>query len=307
MSNSDETALPFISIVVPVYNGEHCVAECIESLLAQDYPRYEIIIVDNDSTDRTAEIIQSYPVRYVAERTIHTSYGARNTGARAAHGELLAFCDADQIGEPDWLTQLVGALNDDCAGVAGAIHFCGDGLNLVSRFAGMETSADQKRFEQSKENTDRCGTGNVLYRKEIFDRLGGFNADAVSGGDFEFSGRVVHSLGMIIRYAPTAIQHHKHRTTLKSLLKREARVGFGSDWYHKTHELPRPSLLGNAFRLMLHIVRAMLATGKAILLAPVQRGSGEKICMIWLGVLMRTMNLYGRAIFRMGAKLPRNW
>jgi glycosyltransferase AglI len=300
---------PFVSIIVPVYNGELCIAACIESLLKQDYPsdRYEVIIVDNDSSDRTPEIIKSYSVRYVLEIDTHTSYGARNAGARAAQGELLAFCDADQIGEPDWLTQLVPLLADDCAGVAGAIHFHGEGLSMVSQFAGLETKNDRTRFEEAAESTDQCGTGNVLYRKNLFDHLGGFNPKAISGGDFEFSTRVVRDLGMRIPYTPKAIQYHKHRTTLKGLLKREARVGFGSAWYHKTHDLPRKSITMEALRVAGRTAHALCATAKAVLLSPIRQKTGEKICMIWLGVFVRIMNFYGRVVFRFGASIPRNW
>ena len=100
--------------MVPVYNGESMIGKCIESLWNQDYPkdRYEIIIVDNDSKDGTAEVIKRYPAKYVLEDKIHTSYGARNTGARHAKGELRAFCDADETAEKQWLKTLVAGLAD---------------------------------------------------------------------------------------------------------------------------------------------------------------------------------------------------
>lgn len=104
-----EEALPFVSVIVPVYNAEGMVGDCIESLLNQDYPkdRYEIIIVDNDSTDGTAEVIRRYPVKYMMEREMHTCFAAEDTGARASRGELLAFCDSDETATPSRVRTLV--------------------------------------------------------------------------------------------------------------------------------------------------------------------------------------------------------
>ena len=88
MKNSDLAAppqmdFPFASIIVPVFNGEKSISKCIESLLSQDYPtdRYEIIVVDNNSNDRTGKIIQEYPIRYIFEDRSQNYYSARNTGS----------------------------------------------------------------------------------------------------------------------------------------------------------------------------------------------------------------------------------
>lgn len=91
--------LPFVSVIVPVYNSEDMIGECIEALLDQDYPkdRYEVIIVDNDSTDGTAEVIKRYPVKYVLEAEVHTSYAVENAGIRHARREAFGFCAAGHV------------------------------------------------------------------------------------------------------------------------------------------------------------------------------------------------------------------
>ena len=101
--------LPFASVIVPVYNGESMIAECIESLLSQDYPKdkYEIIVVDNNSNDHTPDIVKKYPVKYTMETRIQSSYAARNTGVKYAEGEALIFFDADQIATQNWLKNLM--------------------------------------------------------------------------------------------------------------------------------------------------------------------------------------------------------
>ena len=90
--------LPFVSVIIPVLNGERTIRECLVSLLRVDYlpERGEILVVDNGSTDRTAEIINSFPVRYLGEERRGKSY-ARNRGIEASKGEILAFTDADCV------------------------------------------------------------------------------------------------------------------------------------------------------------------------------------------------------------------
>src|ERR671916_681647 len=113
---------PFVSIVVPVLNGERTLRGCLTSLLRVDYPpdRREILVVDNGSTDRTAEIIQSFPVQYLREEQRGCS-AARNRGIQASRGELIASTDADCVVSSGWLRELVQAFDEEegVGGVAG--------------------------------------------------------------------------------------------------------------------------------------------------------------------------------------------
>ena len=91
--------IPYISVIVPVYNGETTIGKCVEALLNQDYPKdkYEVIIVDNNSKDKTAEVIDQYPVTYALEKGTQSSYAARNSAIKMAKGDVLAFTDSDCI------------------------------------------------------------------------------------------------------------------------------------------------------------------------------------------------------------------
>src|SRR6058998_485820 len=110
--------MPMVSVIVPAFNAERTIGDCLAALLAQDYPpeRLEIIAVDNRSTDRTAAHMCHYPVRVVAERRVQSSYAARNTGLAEARGSVLCFTDADCLPEPGWARTLVAALADEDAG-----------------------------------------------------------------------------------------------------------------------------------------------------------------------------------------------
>jgi glycosyltransferase involved in cell wall biosynthesis len=101
-----------VSVVVPAYNEERWIGECLTSLADQTHPDYEVIVVDDGSTDATAEIAARFGVRLV--RGKHRGAGAaRDTGARVADAEILAFLDADEIYAPDFLELLVRPLEQD--------------------------------------------------------------------------------------------------------------------------------------------------------------------------------------------------
>ncbi|HWP47775.1 MAG TPA: glycosyltransferase family A protein [Candidatus Limnocylindrales bacterium] len=100
---------PLVSVVVPIYNSARYLGEAIESVLAQTYRPIEIIVVDDGSTDESARVAQWYPVRYY--RQPHSGPGAaRNRGIMEAHGEFLAFLDADDVWMPEKLEVQVGYL-----------------------------------------------------------------------------------------------------------------------------------------------------------------------------------------------------
>src|SRR5215471_6265280 len=111
---------PSVSIIVCSYNGAATLRACLDSLGKIDYPKFEVILVDDGSTDNTAQIAAEFPnVRYIHQPNRGLS-AARNTGAAAARGEVLAYTDADCMADVDWLYYLVGTLTSgDFAGVGG--------------------------------------------------------------------------------------------------------------------------------------------------------------------------------------------
>ncbi len=101
---------PLVSVIVPVYNGERYLTKTIQSVLTQDYQPIEIIVVDDGSTDRTAEIVRAQPnIHYIYQNNRGVS-AARNTGIAAAQGEFLAFLDADDMWVPQKLSVQVSYL-----------------------------------------------------------------------------------------------------------------------------------------------------------------------------------------------------
>jgi glycosyltransferase involved in cell wall biosynthesis len=87
---------PLVSVIVVVYNGEHYLAEALDSLFEQDYDLVEGIVIDDGSTDRSGDIARSYPVRYVRQEN-RGAPSARNRGIAESRGDLIAFLDADDV------------------------------------------------------------------------------------------------------------------------------------------------------------------------------------------------------------------
>lgn len=166
-------AHPFVTIIVPAFNAETTLPACLASLVAQEYPkdRYEVLVVDIRSRDRTEDIIRSFPVTYLSETERQSSYAARNAGIRRASGEILAFTDADCVANPQWLARAVPCFRDQAVGgVAGKIG------NYPSINAIQEYLFDvlTQEYYISHRVHPYAVTANVLYRKTVFDRLGLF-------------------------------------------------------------------------------------------------------------------------------------
>lgn len=215
---------PLISVIVPVYNRKDKIRACIESLLSQTYPSEltEIIIIDNNSTDGTDRIIQKYPVILLYERSIQTSYAARNLGILNASGEILAFTDSDCIASPNWLENLCAHFIDpDVGGVVGQIN-SQEPESLLEMFS---DSLFPSR-KSIRKNLVSGITGNVAYKKDIITSLGNFDELLFTGGDVDLSNRVQIIAKKRIIIDSKAVVYHKHRSNLKDLFNQHSRFGY---------------------------------------------------------------------------------
>lgn len=199
-----------ISVIIPCRNEERHVAHCLESLLAQRYPedRYEILLADNMSTDRTVEIARRYPRVTVVREEKLSSYAARNAAARIAKGRILAFTDADCEAAPEWLATIAEALRDErTALVLGSRRFAHEGFILRS-LADYETEKARFVYAQNDPRLYYAYTNNLAVRREAFDRCGPF-VEIARGGDVVFASRVLAAYGCdALRFLePMRIRH----------------------------------------------------------------------------------------------------
>lgn len=219
---------PFVSVIVPVLNGERTLADCLSSLLSADYPesRREIIVVDNGSRDGTAEIACALPVTYVREDR-RGAARARNRGIDASRGELVAFTDVDCLATTGWLRELVRPFEDDrVGGVAGEV------LPYPPRTA-AERYAAQLRHLSPRRYLNRpilpfAVTANLAFRREVFEQVGLFDPDSPRGGEStDFCTRFFRATGLRLEFAPGAAVFHRHRATAWELFRQQWSYGRG--------------------------------------------------------------------------------
>jgi glycosyltransferase involved in cell wall biosynthesis len=221
------------SVIVPVYNNPEGIRALIDALLAQTYPsrHFEIIIVDNNSTDETADVVRSIAsknddrIKLAMETTIQSSYAARNRGIEESSGEFLAFVDSDCTPAASWLENGIGALENDsvaCGGGKVEFFYQSDRPNAVE-YLDSARKLDQRHYV---EDLGFAATANFFARRDLFAQKGMFRADVISGGDFEF-GRRVTSQGQRIAYINDAVVTHPARATVRELLKKSKRVAVG--------------------------------------------------------------------------------
>jgi glycosyltransferase involved in cell wall biosynthesis len=214
---------PSVSVIVPVLNREDDIGRCLDSLLRLDYPRFEIIVVDNGSTDKTREVVSRYPVKIVVEKK-PGAYAARNRGIELSQGEIVAFTDSDCIIEKEWLNNLTEAYSDEKVGGVGGQVLPYKTERLVNEFLSLgplEIFHSPERV-QIKRQTNRflsgaMGSGNMSYRKSVLREVKGFSEDLVVCGDYDLSWRV-QGAGYRLVYEPKAIVYHKLRGTISQLV-----------------------------------------------------------------------------------------
>lgn len=216
---------PLVSIIVPFFNEEECLAYCLDSLLRMDYPtsRREIIVVDNNSTDSSARIAQSYPVHYIFEPTPGPS-AARNRGAKVAGGEILAFIDADCLVDENWLQEIVQAFaRNEVDAVMGLRE--GINRNIWAEFRERQHQIFLTKAKEGAEDLHEATTDNLAIRKKVFIENGGFEESFTRAQDTDFSIRL-HSRGHKMILAPRARVKHVNPTDLQEIVGVRSKQGF---------------------------------------------------------------------------------
>lgn len=197
---------PRISVVIPVYNGASVIEGCLEAVLQQDIPRpaYEIIVIDNGSTDLTIDIVRRYPVRLIEER-VRSPYAARNTGVGVARGAILAFTDADCRPCQYWLSTAVNAIDNGADCVAGRIEH--EVENPASPWEYYNTLFFLN--QQWYVSMGWAATANLIVKRTVFNRVGPFQV-AESGSDKAWGLRA-SAQGIVLCYSEAAKVCHLTR------------------------------------------------------------------------------------------------
>ncbi|CAH2397564.1 glycosyltransferase [Mesorhizobium ventifaucium] len=221
---------PYVSIIIPVWNGEGRIVATLQSIANQTAPKscFEVIVVDNGSTDGTAEVVRRFPfVKFLSEPQ-PGSYRARNLGLAAARGEFVLFTDGDCVADPDWVMQAISATKrlPDVDVYAGHITLFREDK------AGPFSARYEELIAFNQEvnvQFGHCVTANWLCRRELLRSIGGFNQDLLSGGDIDCSRRIV-AAGYKLLYVPEMTVKHPTRAKLMDLIRKRRRV-VGGRWH----------------------------------------------------------------------------
>ncbi|AFY32567.1 glycosyltransferase family 2 protein [Calothrix sp. PCC 7507] len=262
---ASNSLLPMVSVVVPVYNGEADLPDLISCLLSQTYPqdRVEYLLVDNKSSDRTLTLLQTaakvHPITIcpLSENQIQSSYAARNTGIRAAIGEVVAFTDADCRPQPQWLESLVKPLiNSEVVIVVGEITGL-PGKSLLERQAQIQDTLSQKHTLAHP----FCAygqTANLAIRRIALEKVGLFRPYLTTGGDADICWRILNANIGRLEFAPDAIVQHRHRATFQELESQWRRYGRSNRYLHELHGvdlMPRLTPKEYCYRLARWLVK----------------------------------------------------
>lgn len=222
-----------ISVIVPCFNSQLFLERCLKALFTQTLARhrYEVILVDNNSTDRSLEIAKSFPELIVLEEKIQSPYAARNRGVRQARGGILAFTDSDCEACSDWLEQVSSVLAE-----AGTILVLGGVRNASESFplrmaADYEAQRAEYVWTQPNKRLHYGHTGNMAMRREVFERCGPL-LQVARGADTVFASRVVEAYGSEpVRYVRQAEVRHLEIDCVASWLRKVGTYGRSYDRY----------------------------------------------------------------------------
>ncbi|MGB7948958.1 MAG: glycosyltransferase, partial [Candidatus Binatia bacterium] len=218
------SAYPKVSVVVCVYNGERTIDACLASLKKLNYPNYEVIVVNDGSTDGTRQIAESYDyIRLVNQENKGLSE-ARNVGVEAAKGEIIAFTDADCMADPDWLTYLVARFRLSDFGAVGGPNLSPPDDSLIASCVAVSPGAPTHVLldDEIAEHIPGC---NMAFRREALEAIKGFDPIfRAAGDDVDVCWRLQNK-GYKIGFSPAAVVWHFRRNTVRDYLKQQRGYG----------------------------------------------------------------------------------
>jgi cellulose synthase/poly-beta-1,6-N-acetylglucosamine synthase-like glycosyltransferase len=288
-------------VIVPVRDGQPTIADCLDAILATDYPaeHREILVVDNGSSDGTAALIRTRPVRYLSEPKRGVS-NARNRGIAESTGEILAFVDADCLVEPQWLTELVRPFEDPEVGAVGG------NLEHVSATTPAERQAARMlgNWQQFAFNSNPAYpiTATAAYRREVLERIGTFDPHMTRAQDVELGLRFQERSGRRLAYAEKATARHRNRSTQLGFFRQQLGWAYGAGLVGAKFE----AMGGNPVKPPRIREIGRTARGLGIVLRARIRGDGRRqwIEDAWYDLLRQVAWWIGaRAGLRKGARI----
>jgi glycosyltransferase involved in cell wall biosynthesis len=275
-----EAGLLLVSVIIPVRNDARRLAVCLRSVAESDYPadRVEVIVVDNGSTDDSAEVARAAGAKVLVCPGLRVG-ALRNRGAEIAQGEILALVDSDHEVPAGWLSAGVQQLVDDSElHMVGAPYLPPPDGTWVQRVWSLHRLRNGARGE-----TVWLASGNLFLRKHDFDRIKGFDESLVAAEDVDLCVRLKEAGGRIVSDMRLANIHHGEPRTLAHFFRKELWRGSSGIRAFFAHGMPPHELPSLAFPVY-HLV-GLLAVAAAVV------GLLFGISWIWLAIAIAALLL----------------
>ena len=218
------SSYPKVSVVVCVYNGERTIDACLASLEKLNYPNYEVVVVNDGSTDTTQKIAENYKyIRLINQENKGLSE-ARNVGIRASGGAIIAFTDADCTADADWLTYLVARFQSSEFGAVGGPNLSPPDDSMIATCVAVSPGAPAHVLldDEIAEHIPGC---NMAFRREALEAIAGFDPIfRAAGDDVDVCWRLQNK-GYKIGFSPAAVVWHFRRNTVGDYLKQQRGYG----------------------------------------------------------------------------------
>jgi glycosyltransferase involved in cell wall biosynthesis len=235
---------PRVSVVVCAYNAERTMDQCLASLAVLNYPDYEVIVVNDGSRDRTREIAEGYDYCRIINQSNKGLSAARNVGAEAATGEIVAYTDSDCVADPDWLTYLVAKMEASDLVACGGPNFPPPEDNVVPAAVAVAPGGPTHVLI-SDEVAEHIAGCNMAFRREVLLQLGGFDPIyRAAGDDVDICWRF-QDAGYTIGFSPAAVVWHFRRNTVAAYCAQQRGYGKAEALVYSKHPF-RFNLFGQA-------------------------------------------------------------
>jgi lipopolysaccharide/colanic/teichoic acid biosynthesis glycosyltransferase/glycosyltransferase involved in cell wall biosynthesis len=290
-SLTNHTSTLLCSVVVPVFNGARSITLCLDALAQQtvDCAHYEVIVVDDGSTDGTAQIVQRWVAQHptmplqLLQQPNGGAAAARNTGAHAACAEIILFTDADCAPLPHWMETLLEAFADPATAGAKGTYLTNQS-SLVARFVQSEYE-DRYDLMAQHAQIDFIDTYSAAYRRAIFWENQGFDPLFRICEDQEFSFRLSQK-GYRMVFVPRAQVRHLHDENVVEYFQRKYSIGFWKSLLTRLHPERMVHDTHTPQALKVQIVLCALLLGLSIL----------GVAAFWLPLLRWAWLLFGLAV-----------
>jgi O-antigen biosynthesis protein len=233
-SAAERASWPKVSVVVCAYNAADTIDDCLSSLGALTYPRFEIIVVNDGSRDDTGTRARGYQGVRVVDIPNGGLSAARNVGLAEATGEIVAYTDADVRVDRDWLTYLVQPMLSPAFVGSGGPNIVPPDDPFVAQCVARSPGGPTQVLldDRVAEHVPGC---NMAFRREALAGVGGFNPVYLRAGDDVDVCWRLQAKGLQIGFAPAALVWHHHRSSVKAYWRQQVGYGEGETWLDAHH------------------------------------------------------------------------